>query len=221
MTTISDSKSGKIPSSQGFTWVLGVLILGLVVSLLVLVRSRNQEPEKLPILGNLPEFSLLNQEGAQVRAGDLKGHTLVVNFIFTSCPDTCPLLTAQMAKIQNQLKERNLSDQVRLVSITVDPATDTSSVLKTYAERYHADFSTWTFLTGSVEEVQNVVVSGFKIAMEKVGASAQTIKDVNIMDITHGEQFVIIDKAGNIRAYRSANNNSDIDRIFEVVGKVI
>ena len=197
-----------------------IFVLSLIVILPLLIIKKNKEPEALPLLGLLPNFSLINQDGALTQGDKLKGAILVVNFVFTSCPSTCPLLTAQMAKIQNIIKDKGLPN-VQLLSISVDPRTDTPQVLKKYADKYKADYTKWTFLTGSAEDIQNVVINGFKIAMQKQGASDEATKDLNIMDITHGEQFVIVDRSGQIRAYRTANKNSDIERILGIIEKLI
>ena len=196
------------------------ILLCLMALLPFLILKKNKEPELLPLLGRLPPFVLINQNEEKVPTEEFWGAVLVVNFIFTSCPDSCPLLTSQMAKIQSMIEDPRYSD-VKLLSITVDPSTDTASVLKHYAEKYNANFNRWSFLTGSVSEVQKVVSDGFKISMQKQGASDDAIKDVTIMDLTHGEQFVVVDKNGDIRAYRSAATPQDLDRILSVLDKLI
>src|SRR5262249_62382542 len=87
----------------------------------------------------LPSFTLTNQSGQVVRSDDLRGMAAVVNFIFTTCGDACPLVTAQLVRVQARVLSEGLGARVRFVSITVDPAVDTPAMLRRYAAAYHAD----------------------------------------------------------------------------------
>lgn len=99
------------------------------------------------------DVELLNQDGEKVRfyTDVLKGKTVVVNAFFTSCTSVCPPMNRNMEKIQDALGER-VGRDVFLVSITVDPLTDTPPRLKEYAARFHARKG-WAFLTGKKENV--------------------------------------------------------------------
>lgn len=147
----------------------------------------------LPELGDVPAFSLTDQTGATVTKEQLLGKVWVADFMFTSCPDICPGLARHMAEIQTRYAG---DDRVRLVSFTVDPATDTPPVLAKYGESFGADPARWHFLTGDVGAVRTVVVDGFKQAMERVPAT-----DVAPETVIHGSRFVIVDTKGRIRAY--------------------
>jgi protein SCO1/2 len=107
--------------------------------------------EKLSVGDPLPDFSLTDQQGRAVRAADLTGKVLAVNFIYTRCPlpDVCPRLAANFAALQRQFRDRMGSDLV-LLSVTVDPDYDTPAVLAEYAKRWSADARGWHFLTGDV-----------------------------------------------------------------------
>lgn len=104
----------------------------------------------------LPSFALTDQSGRTVRAEDLRGRALVVSFVFTTCVEACPILTAQLRRAQAEVHAAGLADRVRFVSITVDPATDTPVALRRYAEAHGADLATWSFLTGPPEEIAGV-----------------------------------------------------------------
>lgn len=150
----------------------------------------------------MPAFELVNQSGRAVRSAELAGKVVLVNFIYTNCPDVCPTLTVQMRKVQERLREaRLLGDPVILISISVDPERDDPAVLRDYAARYKADTTTWSFLTGSTAQVRQVVVDGFKLGYEPAGAGGAhgSGHDANL--IVHSDRFVLVDKAGQIRAY--------------------
>ena len=104
---------------------------------------------------NVPNFTLIDQDGKRFQFANARGKLVVVTFIFTTCPDVCPLLTAKFAAMQHELAARKRDDYV-LLSITTDPQTDTSAVLKSYAKRYKPDFRHWLFLTGSREQLARV-----------------------------------------------------------------
>jgi protein SCO1/2 len=124
------------------------------------------------------------------------GKVSVVDFIFTSCPDTCPLHTQQMAELRRRLPA---DPALTFVSFSVDPATDTPDRLREFAERHKALQPNWHFLTGEIGEIKRVVVAGFKQAMEAVPASEG--KPANVL---HGTHFVIVDRSGEVRGfYRS------------------
>ena len=104
-----------------------------------------------------PNVELLTQDGVKVHFYDdvLKGKTVLINFLFTTCSGVCSPMTANLAHVQKQLGER-LGRDIVMVSITVDPETDTPPVLKEYAEKFGAKPG-WYFLTGSKVNVNGVL----------------------------------------------------------------
>src|SRR5262252_8062405 len=106
-------------------------------------------------IGPAPEFSLTTQAGARLSLRDLRGKVVAVTFIYASCADTCPLLTAKLAGLQARLGT-DFGAKVFFVAITVDPERDTPQVLKRYAQAHGANLSGWAFLTGTTAEIQQV-----------------------------------------------------------------
>lgn len=151
----------------------------------------------LPKLGAVPAFALRDQGGQTVTAASLRGQPFVANFVFTRCPDVCPLLTSKLAGVRQRLVADRV--RVRYVSFSVDPANDTPEVLAAYAREHHVDFDDWRFLTGDAEAVKRVIVQGFKQSLaEQPGEQG---KPANVL---HGSHFVLVDGAGQIRGfYRS------------------
>jgi protein SCO1/2 len=98
---------------------------------------------------------LISQDGAPVALADLRGKVVAVTFIYTSCTDTCPMLTALMARVQDQLGQ-DFGERIAFVSITVDPDRDTPEVLKQYADTFGADLKGWAFLTGAPAAIRDV-----------------------------------------------------------------
>ena len=110
---------------------------------------------QLAKIGPAPEFTLTTQDNARLSLGDLRGKVVAVTFIYTSCADTCPLLTAKLAGLQAKLGA-DFGPKVFFASVTVDPERDTPEVLKQYARAHGANPAGWAFLTGTPFEIRAV-----------------------------------------------------------------
>src|ERR687891_1159481 len=118
-------------------------------------EAAHGEEQRLPTIGAAPDFALTSQDGAEVTLASLRGKVVAVAFIYTFCPDICPMLTDKMARVQDELGA-DFGTDVAFVSITVDPERDTPEVLKEYAEVFDADLAGWSFLTGAPAAVREV-----------------------------------------------------------------
>jgi len=143
--------------------------------------------ERLPTVAEAAAFTLTDQAGARVSLADLKGKVLAVTFIYATCTDTCPLLTAKMAMVQRRLGA-DFGARVRFVSITVEPEIDTPEVLRNYADKFGADLRGWSFLTGTSAEVGDVV--------RRYGAFAKRVKPG---EVDHLFLTSLIDRHGMLR----------------------
>jgi protein SCO1/2 len=101
------------------------------------------------------DFTLTDQDNRRFRFSSTGGKLVLVTFVFTTCPDICPLFTAKFAMIQRKLAEQKRAEH-RLLVITTDPERDTPAALKAYAKGFNVDFNHWSFLTGSKEELAKV-----------------------------------------------------------------
>jgi protein SCO1/2 len=100
-------------------------------------------------------FKLTDQDGRPFDWESARGKVVLVTFVFTTCPDVCPLFTAHFAGIQRQLEEKKVTDYL-LLTITTDPERDSSKALKDYASRFKADFKRWSLLTGTRSDLSKV-----------------------------------------------------------------
>jgi protein SCO1 len=134
-----------------------VLLLALaLLTLPAFVRAREAGGAKsLPVIGPAPPFTLTSQDGKRVALTDLRGKVVALTFIYTECPDICPLLTQKMVEVQNALGA-DFGKKVDFVSISLDPEHDTPEVLKDYAQFWGAKPDGWSFLTGSPAAVRDV-----------------------------------------------------------------
>ena len=112
--------------------------------------------ERLPVIGPAPAFALTTHSGKRISLGDLRDKVLAITFIYATCRDSCPVLTRKLAALQRRLAADH-GPRVHFVAITVDPEVDTPEVLRGYAEAIGADAKGWTFLTGTPDEIGQVV----------------------------------------------------------------
>ena len=136
-------------------WIVDCMKIALLAWSTVAVAHESHNEQRLPVIGPAPDFSLISQDGARVKLSDYHGRVVAVTFIYTSCTDTCPLLTDKMARVQDELGA-DFGSKIAFVSITVDPARDTPSALKEYAQKFDAKLAGWAFLTGSPAEIREV-----------------------------------------------------------------
>ena len=155
----------------------------------------------------MPPFALIDQSGATLTSESLRGRVLVVSFVFTTCREACPLITAQLARLQARARAEQLDARVRFVSITLDPATDTPEALRRYAAAYGIDLASWHFLTGAADDVARVI-------------RAFGLATVAGDRIAHGSLVMLVDGAGRI-AERRTDLELDPDRLLASLRKLL
>jgi protein SCO1/2 len=119
---------------------------------------------RLPKPGDdVPDFTLVNQNGKKIHLTQFRGKPLLLTFIYTRCPlpDFCPLMSNNFNQILKDLQQqRQVFDKAQLLSISIDPENDTPAVLKNYGEHYvggtDPKFQHWIFASGSPEQVRQV-----------------------------------------------------------------
>jgi len=106
---------------------------------------------------NIPDIEVLDQNGRKIHfyTDLVKGQTVVINFIFTTCTTICPPLGATFARVQKELGDK-VGREVRFISISIDPATDTPERLKAWGAKFHAGEG-WTFVTGNKPQVDELL----------------------------------------------------------------
>jgi len=155
----------------------------------------------------MPAFTLVDQSGAAVTSDSFRGRPLVVSFVFTTCREACPLITAQLARVQARARAERLDARVRFVSITLDPATDTPEALRRYAAAYGIDLASWQFLTGAPDDVARVI-------------RAFGLATVASDRIAHRSLVVLVDREGRI-AEKRTDLELDADRLLASLRKLL
>lgn len=168
----------------------------LVILITLLITSCG---EKLPIEDDYSkiETELFNQDSIKVNFNDiLIGKNTVIGYIFTNCPDICPLTTNNMRLIQEQANEEGI-ENLQFVSVSFDPEVDKPSVLKKYSEIRNLDTSNWTFLTGNKSDIDSLMKRLGIIAV--VGDSSKTSDGNTVYFYVHTDRIALIDSKGQLR----------------------
>jgi cytochrome oxidase Cu insertion factor (SCO1/SenC/PrrC family) len=221
-------------------WLWGICVLvtlvGVGLYLRVSLESASRQAGKdLPRLWEVPDFALLERSGQSVTRADLLGKVWIASVIYTRCVEECPLVSSHMARLQDTFAAE---PDVRLVSITVDPAYDTPEVLTRYAQGFAAQPQRWFFLTGDKATIYRLVREGFRLGLmdpqESVRSSAlpeagrlrhalwQILTPASALAhhstqphddaqraITHSARLVLVDRQGQVRyLYDSADQDA-------------
>lgn len=131
---------------------------------------------------------MTDSQGRSFDGNSLRGKVWIADVIYTNCPAECPRMSAQMHKLQ---KQAAADDNIRFVSISVDPQRDTPPVLNAFAHHFGGATRQWIFLTGSPETIHLIAYQTFHVG------------DV-LGKIEHSTKFILVDKRGHLRGYYSA-----------------
>jgi protein SCO1/2 len=184
-------------SSKPIEWIVwGGLILIIAAVGGAFVWSRlDAGPMELPVLGQLSDFHLTNQNNESVCLADFRGKVWVADVIFTRCPGPCARMTRNLAELQSALPK---TDAVHSVTLTSDPEYDSPSILKKYSDHYGADNRQWSFLTGDKKVIRELAVNDFKfVVVEKPAKDREVPDDLFI----HSTFFMLVDGKGQIHGW--------------------
>ncbi|MEK8128923.1 SCO family protein [Paenibacillus filicis] len=166
---------------HGFKLMVVALLAALALSAYTWMKK---DGSVLPVIKKAPEFSLLDLSGKPAKLSDTSGKVRLVEFLFTSCVDICPMTTYNMVKLQEKLKQQGLwGDKVQFLSITFDPLKDTPEVFGKYGERMGVDSKNWTLLTGSEQETAEVA-KNYGVLVQKMpdGSFVHTVTSLFLID---------------------------------------
>jgi cytochrome oxidase Cu insertion factor (SCO1/SenC/PrrC family) len=144
-------------------------------------ESRSRHIERTRAMGSIADSELVDTAGKPFSLDSLAGKVWLASFFFSSCPGPCAQMNRAIAGLQNDWKDDNL----KFVSITVDPTNDTPEVLAKYARTFHADPERWTFLSGPFAKVQALGTEAFQVP---IGPKM------------HTERVILVDKWKNVRS---------------------
>lgn len=149
------------------------------------------------------DFQLINQNGKEITQEDYKNKIYVVDFFFTSCPSICPVMTNNMAKIQQIFSDKT---DVKLLSISVTPIIDSVSVLRKYANDRGVIDAKWNITTGNKKHIYELARKSYFAAVEQ--------GDGGLQDFIHTPNFVLVDKKKQIRGIYDGTSDDDIEQLI-------
>ena len=159
----------------------------------------------------ISDFELTNQNGQIITHKFYKNKIYVADFFFTTCQDICPIMTKNMYRLQEELKDDN---DILFLSHTVIPEVDTVQQLKKYAVENNVDDSKWNLVTGDKKQIYDLARKSY-LAVEDT--------EYGEFDMIHTENFMLIDKKRQIRGFYDGTNDLEIDRLLsdiEILKKI-
>ena len=204
--------------------LLGMVLLGLSMVIVFLFYRALQPKKVLPVYQpadfnpelvdaslqyikkyhTIADFSLINQNGQTITQKDYEGKIYVADFFFTTCPSICPIMTKNMATIQEQILD---DDEVLLLSHSVTPEIDSVAQLKKYALEKGVVDAKWNLVTGDKKQIYELARKSY-LAVKDDG-------DGGPYDMIHTENFMLIDKEKRIRGTYDGTNPEEIETLLK------
>ncbi|MEO5753579.1 MAG: SCO family protein [Chthoniobacterales bacterium] len=191
-------------SWRSLAWKVTLLLIPLLTAAGLFFLWQTQvarlSSRALPKNGIIPPFQLIDQNGQSFGSQQLLGKIWVADFVYSTCPGPCPMISSRMSETQKPLRDTD----VKLVSFTVDPEHDTPAVLREYAARLQAQPGRWHFLTGDKATIYRLSRDGFKLATGEGGAAGPI----------HSTRLILVDRGGEIRGYYDATDADAVTRLL-------
>jgi protein SCO1/2 len=202
-------------------WIFILVALVLPCLAWLIVEAYEINVQRLPVLGrydiargakayhNIENFKLVNQDNQVITTNDWNNKIIVADFFFTHCASICPRMTANLKKIQDELKNDR---EVRICSFSVDPERDSVGRLKEYAEQFRINTQNWDLLTGDKKDIYKLARNSFMIVA--------TDGDGGPDDFIHSEKLVLVDKERRIRGYYNGTSESETAQLLRDIKKL-
>jgi protein SCO1/2 len=198
-------------SFSALAWKATLILIPLLTAVCLFFLRQAQvarlSSHPLPKDGVVPPFQLIDQNGESFGSQQLLGKIWIADFVFTTCPGPCPLISSRMSETQKPLRDTD----IKLVSFSVDPEHDTPAVLLAYAAQWHAQPGRWHFLTGDKNTIYRLSRDGFKLATAEGGATGPI----------HSTRMVLVDRGGVIRGYYDATDADAVTRLLADTNRLL
>lgn len=161
-----------------------------------------QEIQHVRKYHTIADFELINQNGDTITQENYKDKIYIADFFFTTCPTICPIMTKNMASIQDKV-----GDDVMLLSHSVTPQIDSVAQLKTYALEKGVDDAKWNLVTGDKKQIYELARKSY--------LAVKTDGDGGPYDMIHTENFILVDKQKRIRGFYDGTNEDDVKKLLD------
>lgn len=177
----------------------------LFVTFTLITFKNEMQRYKLPELGSIGQFTLIEKNGGVFDSKILDGRVWVVDFFFTTCSDVCPMMMKRMADLSRTFE---LVKGVHFVSITVNPENDTPEILNQYSSKLQTNNKNWHFLTGSREDISAIMRDHFKLGDKQE-------------PVFHSTFFALVDRNGYIRGYYDGMDKQKVEKLFKDIALLL
>lgn len=202
-----------------FGMVLGFLSIIIIYLIYTALQPKERLPVYNPAMVNpelvdstlldvkkyhtIADFALINQNGETISQKDYKGKIYVADFFFTTCPTICPIMTKNMALVQEQILD---DEEVLLLSHSVTPQIDSVAQLKKYALEKGVNDHKWNLVTGDKKQIYELARKSY--------LAVKTDGDGGPFDMIHTENFILVDKEKRIRGFYDGTQKEEMDKLL-------
>ncbi|HEX6169694.1 MAG TPA: SCO family protein [Chitinophagaceae bacterium] len=183
-----------------------LLVIGFYFTMSQLIPGFGKS--KLEPIGRVLPFSFTNQDGKKMTEKDVAGKIFVAEYFFTTCKSICPIMHANMKIVYEKFKNEK---DFLIVSHTSDPAIDSASRLRKYADSLNVDTQKWIFLTGTKDSLYKQARYSYKIDDPHNNPLS------NEVDFIHSQFFSLVDKNGVVRNIYEGNVRNDVEKMIEEI----
>lgn len=181
------------------------IVTFLAIAAFLVIEKANQSRSNLPTYGEVPGFTFKDSQGNLFGKEQLLGKISIIDFFFTSCRGPCPVMSSNMADLYRAF---STSDEIQLVSISVDPKVDTPEVLSQYAEAHGVTDNRWRFLRADIADVIKLSEEGFHLAADNLPSM-------------HSTKFILVDENAEIRGYYSGTDEASMKILISDVRELV
>lgn len=182
-----------------------IAVLALCAAMAGYLLWERNASANLPVIKQAPDYKLAAVGGGEETLSDTDGKVRLYYFFFTNCPDVCPITTALMSDVQDELKARGeFGSRVTFHWITMDPERDTLEAMEAFADGYSADLAGWSFLRGGAEETVELAKQ-FGLLVNNAGGPESLV---------HADKLVLVDAKGQIRKYIAGSGEQPKEEIL-------
>lgn len=190
---------------------MGLLVFIIVIGSFLLYKLWDIQSH-LPVINKIEDVQLESALSDEYNFAN--DNIKIVTFIFTNCPDICPMTMIDLTKIQSELKDRGLfGEKIDIVAITLDPEIDTIEVLEKYAGNFNVDSSGWYILRGTSAQTKTVA-DEFQMVYQKEENGF----------VTHSTNMYVVDGENNIRSIHDmavGGKQVNIEEILENLERLL
>ena len=155
----------------------------------------------------IPKFSFINQDSSFITQANYEGAITLVDFFFTECPTICPMMSAQMVRLQDKFKKEHPEIDIRFLSFSVKPESDTPEKLRAYAQKIGADLERWNFLTGKPSDIYDLAQHGFLLTAFP--------SDTAQGGIFHTDKVTLLDRSLRMRGYYDGTSTASMNALYD------